>query len=104
MNMQTLGLKGTRTFLLGMLAGASIAAGGLVLARSHHQFASPAVIIQTNALEVAGSTSAATSAGAELPPTVELTRAVVIGHRLKILVRSEQDRSLSLAQSSSSYL
>lgn len=96
MNTQTHSMKGARTFLLGMLAGASIAADGLVLARAHHLNAPPAAIIQSDAPGLAARAGTAKQTNAEVP-TVELTRALVVGRRLKILVSSEQDTTLSFA-------
>ena len=98
MDTQTQSMKGARTFVLGMLAGASIVAGGLVLARGHHLDTAPAAIIQTDAPGLAAHDGTAKQTSVDVP-TVELTRALVVGRRLKILVSSEQDSMLSLASS-----
>jgi hypothetical protein len=98
MDTQKQSMKGARTLVLGMLAGASIVAGGLVLARGHTFSTQPAAIIQSDAAQRVGHDGSARQISAEVP-TVELTRALVVGGRLKILVSSEQDSTLILASS-----
>jgi hypothetical protein len=86
MKTQSHSMKGARTFLLGMLAGASIVTAGLVLGRAQHLSAPHTAIIQSQS-SATGDSRAALQDQTALPATIDLPRAVVVGHRLKIVVQ-----------------
>jgi hypothetical protein len=104
MNTQSQSMKGAQTFLLGMLAGASIVAAGLVLARGQHLVTSPAVMIESQAPAVTPAKPAVVPTNAELAPAIDLPPALVVGHRLKIVVRRQSESALSLGHASNSYV
>ncbi len=89
MKTQSHSMKGARTFVLGMLAGASIVAGGLVLARGQHLSVPHTAIIQSQTNASAQGSGVAGQNETALPATIDLPRAVVVGHRFKIIVQGE---------------
>jgi hypothetical protein len=82
----------TRAFLLGMLAGALLVAGSLVVAHEHHALAPTDAHLQGASAAAASATASAINAAGQARGEVQLPYVVVVGHRSSMVAASAAAR------------